>query len=202
MNDFARFEQLISNGCCCISIVTYEEKYALEIARQAARNLKRNMWIWSASEGVRDGLAMLDETPPIADTDNAEKGLTNLAGSKPGTICVTLDIAEQLRTGKAMRILRENIEQFQKTSQVLVLIDSTDKLPDVVKSYARTFELSFPDEKELEEIIRATVLRIHRKKPIEVGLTVHRPGRDCPQPSRPYSPTGGTNYQRYCNRRI
>lgn len=30
MNDFERFEQLISGGHCCISIVTHEERYALE----------------------------------------------------------------------------------------------------------------------------------------------------------------------------
>ena len=44
MNDFERFEELINNGAGCISIVTYEEGYALDIARSAAMGLGRDFW--------------------------------------------------------------------------------------------------------------------------------------------------------------
>lgn len=56
MDDIKRFEQLITGGYCCISTVTYEEQYALEIVRQVALSLSRDLWIWSISGGVRDGL--------------------------------------------------------------------------------------------------------------------------------------------------
>jgi hypothetical protein len=171
MNDFERFHQLISSGCCCISVVTHEESYALELVRQAARNLKRELWIWSLAEGVKDGLSLLDKGPAIADTDMPEAGLSNLAGAKEGSICATLDMADHLRAGKALRILREMIHRFDQLGNTLVMIDSEDKLPEVVKSYTRPFEISFPDEKELQEIIRATLLRLHRKKPVEIGIT-------------------------------
>ena len=169
MDDFERFEQLITGRYCCISIVTHEERYALEIVRQMALGLGRDMWIWSASDGVREGL--LAGSPAIVDTDTPAAGLANLAGAKPGSICVTLDLAEHLRSGKALRILRDMIDSFDKTGLTVVMIDSKDNLPDVIKSYTRGFEMSFPDEKELHEIIRATLQRIHRKKPIEVGIS-------------------------------
>jgi AAA+ superfamily predicted ATPase len=168
MNDFDQFEQLVAGRYCCISIVTHEERYALEIVRQAALGLKRDMWIWSASEGVREGL--LEGSPSVAGTDTAAAGLANLAGAKPGSICVTLDLADHLKSGKALRILRDIIDGFDRTGITIVMIDSEDNLPEVIKSYSRPFELSFPDEKELLEIIRATLQRIHRKKPIEVGI--------------------------------
>lgn len=38
MNDFERFEELINNGAGCISIVTYEEGYALDIAYNCLKN--------------------------------------------------------------------------------------------------------------------------------------------------------------------
>ena len=169
MDDFEQFEKLIQGGYCCISIVTYEERYALEIVRQTALNLNRDMWIWSLAEGVRDGL--LTDGPVINDTDKPEAGLSNLAGAKPGSICVTLDLAEHLRAGRTLRILRDMIERFDKTGIVIVMIDSEDKLPEAVKSYTRPFEISFPDEKELLTIIRATLQRLHRKKPIEIGIS-------------------------------
>ncbi len=43
MNDFERFEELIKNGAGCISIVTYEEGYVLDIARSAAMGLGRRL---------------------------------------------------------------------------------------------------------------------------------------------------------------
>ncbi|HPY51689.1 MAG TPA: AAA family ATPase, partial [Sedimentisphaerales bacterium] len=169
MNDCERFEQLIEGGDCCISIMTTEERYALEIVRKVAEKLKRDMWVWSVADGVRDGL--IDGSPAIANTDSPAAGLANLARAKPGSLCVTLDLAEHLRGGKALRILRDMIDGFDSTPITLVMIDSADKLPDTVKAYTRSFEISYPDEKELLQIIRSTLQRLHRKKPIEVGIT-------------------------------
>jgi AAA+ superfamily predicted ATPase len=172
MDDFEQFQQLIKSGYPCISIVTHEECYALEIVRKAAKKLSRDVWMWSASEGVRDGLALLEDTLSIADTEKPEAGLENLTASKEGTICVTLDLAEYLvKAGKTQRLVRDMIERFEKTNRTLVMIDYNEKLPEVIKSYARPFEISFPDEKELEQIIRKTLKSIHKKTPIEIGIT-------------------------------
>jgi len=169
MNDFERFQQLIESGIYCISIATQEERYALEIIRKTAVKLKRDMWVWSIAGGVHDGL--IDGSPCIVDTDVPAAGLANMSQAKPGSLCVTLDLAEHLRGGKALRVLRDMVDSFHKTGIVVILIDSADKLPDVIKAYARPFELSFPDEKELQQIIRATLQRLHSKKPIEIGIT-------------------------------
>jgi hypothetical protein len=169
MDDIERFTKLVTGGYCCISIVTYEEQYALEIVRQVALGLNRDLWIWSVSGGVRDGL--LADSPYIADTEKPTAGLRNLANAKEGSICVTLDLDEHLKGGQALRVLRDIIEHFEKNGSTLVMIDSDDNLPDVVRSFARPFEISFPDRDELLGIIRRTLQRFHRKKPIEVGIT-------------------------------
>ncbi len=169
MNDFERFEQLIENGAYCISIVTHEERYALEIIRKTTTKLKRDLWVWSVADGVRDGA--IDGGPCIADTDVPAAGLLNMSQAKPGSICVTLDLADHLKSGKALRILRDLVDNFHKTGITIVMIDSTANLPEVVKAYARPFEISYPDEQELQEIIRATLKRLRRKKPIEIGIS-------------------------------
>lgn len=169
MNDFEQFEQLVESGTYCISIVTHEERYALEIIRKTAVKRKRDVWVWSIADGLRDGL--IDGSPCIADTDAPAAGLASMARAKPGSLCVTLDLGEHLRGGKALRILRDMVDSFHKTGITIVMIDSTDNLPDVIKGYAKRFELSYPDEEELRQIIRATLQRINRSKPIEVGIT-------------------------------
>ncbi len=169
MNDCERLEQLIEGGDGCLSIVTHEEHCALEIVRKTAEKLRRDMWVWSIAEGVRDGL--IDGGPAIANTDGPTAGLTNLSQARPGSLCVTLDLAEHLKGGKALRILREMIDSLDRTGLTLVMIDHTDRLPDAIKAYTRPFEISFPDEKELLQIIRGTLQRLRRKKPIEIGIT-------------------------------
>jgi len=70
-----------------------------------------------------------------------------------------------------LRTLRDLIERFEKNDSTLVMIDSEDKLPGVVKSYARPFEISFPNQQELKDLVCKTLRSYHRKNPIEVGIT-------------------------------
>jgi len=168
MGDCAQLERLIRAGYSCISIVTHEEAYALETVRVTALNLNRPLWTWSLGTGVRDGL--LSNSFPIADTEMAGPGLRNLIDTKPGSVCVALDTGEHLK-GLALRMLRDLIEHVEKVGSVLILIDSTDKLPDVVKTYARRFDLSFPSEQELENLVRRTLRRCHQERSIEVAVT-------------------------------
>ncbi|MFC1634930.1 AAA family ATPase [Planctomycetota bacterium] len=169
MDDINRLSQLITGGYVCISIVTYEEQFALEIVLQTAIALDRDVWIWSVGNGVRDGL--IADSPIIADTETPASGLGNLAMTKEGSICITLDIAEHLKAGLAQRAFRDLIQRFERNGSTLVMIDSEDHVPKVVKSYTRPFEISFPGSEELESIICKTLRRVHRKKPIEIGIT-------------------------------
>ncbi|UCG48615.1 MAG: AAA family ATPase [Phycisphaerales bacterium] len=169
MDDSDRLKQLIKGGYCCISIVTLEEQYALDAVRQATMDLGRDMWVWSVAGGVRDGL--LADSPFIADTELPAAGLRNLTKVKDGSICVTLDLVEHLKGGLALRYLRDIINSFDAGNSTLVMIDSSDNLPECVRSYTRPFELSFPDNEELQAIIKRTLKRLHRKKPIEIGIT-------------------------------
>jgi len=168
MDDCDRLLKLIRAGYGCISIVTHEEQHALEIVRLAALNMSRPLWLWSVAGGVRDGL--LTDSPSIAETELPAAGLRSLMDTDPGSICVTLDLAEHLK-GLALRMLRDMIADTEKTGGTLVMIDSTDKLPDVVRAHTRSLELMLPNKAELKQIVRKTLQRFHRENPIEIGVT-------------------------------
>jgi len=169
MDDVERFEQLVNAGYCCISIISHEEQYAMEIIQKAAIGQKRGMWIWSVAGGIREGL--LSDSPFIADTESPAAGIRHLTNTKEGSVCVTLDLADHLKSGLTLRALRDLIDCFEKNGNTLVMIDSSDKLPEVIKAYAKPFEISLPDRNELKGIVRKTLQRFHRKKPIEIGIT-------------------------------
>jgi len=119
-------------------------------------------------EGVRDGL--MSDSFGIADTELPGPGLRNLMDTDPGSLCVTLDLAEHLK-GVTLRMLRDLIPNFEKTGSTLIMIDGADKLPEVIKAYARPLDLSLPDSRELEEIVRRTLRDFHFAQPIQIGAT-------------------------------
>ncbi|MEJ2703596.1 MAG: AAA family ATPase [Sedimentisphaerales bacterium] len=174
MNDIDRLSQLITAGYPCISIVTYEEQFALDVVRQASISLKRDLWIWSVGNGVRQGL--MADGPIVADTETPAAGLRNLAGTEGESIGVTLELGEHLGGGLTLRAFRDLLQRYENKGSTLVMIDSKDSPPGVVKSYTRPFEISYPDSEELQAIICKTLRRVHRKEPIEVGIS--RKGMD------------------------
>jgi hypothetical protein len=169
MGDSKRFKQLVERSDPCLSIVTYEERYALDIVRQVALELNCSLWVWSVAGGVKEGY--LTDSPYIADTETSTAGLHYLAETEQDSICVALDLADHLKASSVLRALRDLINRFEQNGNTLVMIDCDDALPEVVKSYSKTFEISFPDKQELIKIVRDTLQRFHRKTPIEIGIS-------------------------------
>lgn len=169
MDDIERLEQIIKAGHSCISIVTHEERDALSAVRDAAMGLKRDVLLWSIAYGVRDGLVA--DAPAEVATDAPGPALCHLAQVDDNPICVTLDLAKHLDNELNLRLLRDTIAKFEAKGGLLIMIDSNDKLPEVIKSYTYSFELSLPEESEIEKLVRSTLKSIHRKTPIEVGIT-------------------------------
>lgn len=169
MNDIESFEKLIHAGYPCVSIITHEENDAIEIVRQASMGLKYGLQIWSAGYGVRDGL--LPDTGAEKDTSTGAGGLAHFATVTEKTIFIALDVMEHVKSGIGLRVLRDTIKAMELNENMLVLIDGKDDYPPVIKSYAKEFEISLPDAEELDKLVKYTLRSIHRKDPIEIGIT-------------------------------
>jgi len=169
VEDVSTFVKLIESGYPCLSIVTHEEHEALDVVRRAARNLEYQMRVWSLGLGMRNGLNPLD--PPDTQLRAPEAGLLAFSRMPTKTVCVALDIAPLLNSSLVLRALRDTIHHVELNKNVLVLVDSEDKLPDVITSHARSFELSLPTDAELDMLVRSTVREIFHRTPLEIGIT-------------------------------
>jgi len=174
MDDRDRLEQLLHAGYPCISIITQEETYALEVVRDVAFRLAcdltgSGMWLWSVVGGVRDGL--MDGARPAPETENPAAALYYMSHFQSRSLCVMLDVVAHLGDSRPRRLLRDAIERFRGLGSHLILIDSRDELPEVVAAQTARFELSLPDADELEGIVRDTLRRMHRERPIEIEIT-------------------------------
>jgi len=174
MNDQKQFEQVIRAQHPCIFICTNEEDYALQIVREAAFQMGKDMarselYVWTVIRGLRDGL--MSDSKPLPETEHPAGALYYLTRIECRSICVMLDLLGHLKDEKILRLLRDVIHKFRETGSQLVIIDHRDELPSVVASVATRFEISLPDEKELESIIRETLRQRHRKERIEIDIS-------------------------------
>ncbi len=171
MDDLERLGLMVRAHHNCVSIVTFEEDYALDLVRKVAKREHKSLWIWSANRGIHDGLR--DDGMPVPDTEHAAAALYYLAVRENASICVMLDLVDHLKDPRTLRILRELLDLFHQGGGTLIMIDHRGDIPPVVAAYATPFEISFPDETELEHILLETLRSFHKENPIQIDITRH-----------------------------
>jgi ATP-dependent 26S proteasome regulatory subunit len=168
--DLHKLEQLISARHPLISILTFEEEYALRVVSEVAMP-RGNLWVWSCATGVVDGL--IKSSAALPDTENAAAALFRIWSdpNMKGTF-VFLDLAGHLKDEKTLRLLRELCNKVSADPQSsVILIDASENLPAVIAGIAAKLELSYPGEEELLEIVRATCRERMRSEKITIDLT-------------------------------
>ncbi len=170
VTDQERFSQLVQARHPCVSILTYEEDYALSVVREAVVEQGWEMMLWTVTSGLRDGL--IENSASIANTEHPAGALCHLCQdrAKKG-VYVMLEFAGHLKDERTLRTLREAIAQMARCNGTLVLIDQNDELPLVVKATATRLDISFPNEQELVELVKSTLRQIHDELRIEVKLS-------------------------------
>jgi len=153
-----------------IAILTFEEEYAVETVRQAAMTRGQDLWIWSHTSGIRDGLVASSDT--TEGTDNPAAGLYAFLKNKERRgVFLLLDLAAHLDEKRCLRLLRELISQCgERGDSTVVLVDQHSHLPAVIENTVARMDLSYPGEAEIDEIIKQTLKEVHRHTPIELEI--------------------------------
>lgn len=151
-----------------LSIVTTEETDARTLVENAVRDMGQHLWVWSAIEGVSDGL---NNALPIIDTANPAAGLYWLSTQDLPTIMLLLDIGAHTDDPLAMRALRKLIDHADRTGSHLILLDHADTLPAAIRAHTTRFDLTLPDDESIEHIIKSELKSLHRDSPIEIEMT-------------------------------
>ncbi len=169
MTDTERLTQLFDAQHTCISILTLEEEEAMDVVRNAALDRGLEVLIWSVTQGVRDGL--LAKPPIVMDSEHPSAALYYLSTLKRRLVAVLFDVSDHLKDPRVLRMLRETIDQIADYRGHLILIDHAGELPPAIAAVATPFELSLPDEKELEELLRRVLVEQSVPTPVHVNLT-------------------------------
>lgn len=170
MSDQARFETLVTARQPCLILQTHDEEYALAMVRQAAVERGWNLWTWTVTTGLRDGL--IENSASLADTDHPAAALYHLSQDRNRKgLVVMLDLAGHLKDERTLRALREAIGVAGRAGFTIVLIDQSDAMPPVVSAVSRRLDLSYPDEAELMDLIKRTLRHLNDELRISVDLS-------------------------------
>lgn len=156
----------IAGGCHCIAMQTFEEDYAVDILASVADRFQRTLYVWSADVGLRvhEGLAESETSTPVA-------ALNYLRQLATPPLAIFLDLAPHLSNEVNLRTFRAALRDISARGGCFVLIDHSDQLPPVVRAHAADYEITFPDEEELEQILRETLRGEHQRANIDIDIT-------------------------------
>src|SRR5258706_2011529 len=171
MTDEERFQSLLRARYPAVSIVTPEEEDALDTVLRAAIELQLDALLWSNSRGVRDGL--LEDGASVPDSEHPAAAMFHLS-TLPAKrrVIVTLDLAAHLgKDERTLRQWRDVVRNCLRDGSTIVMIDHQSDRPAVVGAWSTDFELSLPDEAELERIVKATLRQRNEEKPLQVQLS-------------------------------
>ena len=168
-SDRERFSALLRARHPLISITTGDEYRSVEAVVAAALDNGRQVTTWTLVRGVYEG---------VFDTDHgAESGTEQPAAALRwcwqvggNRVFLLLDLAPHLGNDLVLRALRELVSRAATLGNTVVLIDHHENLPEVIVREAVTFVPSLPDDQEILAIVRATVERLKKDKPITVDL--------------------------------
>lgn len=168
--DLDQFRALLHARHPLVRIVTSEEGEAVRLAKDAARGARRTALIWTVISGLR--MSELKSGQNIPDTEHPAGALVALTQRfEPEQIAVFLDLSPHLNDARTLRALREAVAHFREINSTLIMIDHDEHTAEYVSAIATRFELSLPDEAEIEQIVRATLKRLNREKPIKIDIT-------------------------------
>lgn len=171
MDNQKQIESFFTGSHACVTITTYEEGYVLRLIREAAVNIRRDLWVWSINGGLRDSRA---EHQADTKTEHPAAALYELLNNKKHKLAVVmLDLVPHLEDAKTMRLLRDLLGRYWESGDTLFMIDHSDDLPKSVSAYATRFEPALPDEKAIERLVKDTLRGIHRETPLKVEIKEH-----------------------------
>jgi SpoVK/Ycf46/Vps4 family AAA+-type ATPase len=153
MNDLHDLKALIDSKIPVILVETTEELRTIDLFRRLATDLKRPVLKWTATTGMRPlGSA---ETPLAGKTEDASKPFDRIRGTHVSTIFLLIDFHPYIHEAVNVRSIKDIALAAPRTGHTLVFISHRLKLPEELKPYYASFELTLPDRKKLTETCHA-----------------------------------------------
>jgi SpoVK/Ycf46/Vps4 family AAA+-type ATPase len=161
---------LIQAGNPIISMETPDEPRAVHIISEAAQALGRPLAVWSVTEGLVS--VSRGESKTLVEAGKVAAALQYVNESAAGVIYLFKDLGPHCKDPQVVRSIRDLYFSPDSRLWTLILVDSVAPPPEV-RRLTVPFDVGWPDEEELTEVVRTTFQEIQRNsiRQVESKLT-------------------------------
>jgi SpoVK/Ycf46/Vps4 family AAA+-type ATPase len=156
---------LIRAGNPIISMETPDEPRAVAMLREAADQLSLPLSEWSVTEGLLSMSTVSSRL--LVEPGKLTAALRYIKQSTSPAVYLFKDIGPHCKDAQVVRALRDLYFSSDSRFWTVVLAEAA-ALPPEVRRLAVPFDVGWPDEQELEEIVRATFRDVQRRSLEEV----------------------------------
>ena len=152
--DFNDLGILIRSGNPIITIETHEENRVLDLLGQLAAYYNKPLFGWDHIDGMRR-IDMAHDLAQIEDTQAPLDALAQIKASNRACIFALCDFHPHFEDApKVVRLLKEIALNHNSRPHTIVFISHSLDLPAEVQRFSASFQLSLPNEEQLEQLIR------------------------------------------------
>jgi SpoVK/Ycf46/Vps4 family AAA+-type ATPase len=149
-----------------ISVETPDEPRAVRIVRDFSENLKLPFYEWSVIDGLRQ-TSPPSGAKPVVEPNKIIPALAHLRQATMPALYLFKDLGAHCKDAQVVRLLRELYYSPDSRLWSLVMVDGAS-LPPEVRKLTVPFEVGWPNEEELTELVRETYRHIKRESLVEV----------------------------------
>ena len=143
-----------------VTINTLDEAFATRQIHQAGTEMGLAVLEWSVSNGL------CYTEPATAEVVNGTKTLVgtlkHIRDNEAINVYIFKDALRYIKDAVAERLLRDVAQAFSADNRTLFLIDPAGELPSAVHPLAIDYDLPLPDEKEINQLVRATFQQLNQ----------------------------------------
>jgi ATP-dependent 26S proteasome regulatory subunit len=165
-------KQLIQAGNPIVAMETPDEPRAAGIVRDVARQMGLPVLEWSVTDGL---LPMpVASSKALVEPGKVAAALRYVKETAYPAIYLFKDVGPHCKDPQVVRAIRDLYFSPSSRLWTLILIDAASTPPEV-RRLAVPFDVGWPEEDELEEIVRATFQDVQRRslQQVESKLTKH-----------------------------
>jgi SpoVK/Ycf46/Vps4 family AAA+-type ATPase len=149
-----------------ISVQTPDEPRAVRIVRDFCESLKLPFYEWSVIDGLHQ-TSPPSGAKPVADSTKVVAALKYLRQAATPAIYLFKDLSAHCKDADVVRLLRELYYSPDNRLWTLMMVDGGSLSPEV-RRLTVPFEVGWPTEEELSELVRETYRNIKRESLVEV----------------------------------
>jgi ATP-dependent 26S proteasome regulatory subunit len=158
-------ELLINSHTPIITVETPEEDRLEKLLAALATVMAVPLYTWSITVGLKKFAGAV-----IYGTDDAEKGLANIAVIDGDAIFLLKDFARYCDNDRVSRRLRDLADAFRAARRSIVISSPALKLPPEIESDAATFQLGLPSAEDLQPCVNRVLAEASRQQNLALTL--------------------------------